>query len=271
MEETLFDYYPMIADVRNEYIKQRRRGKDRETAVNAVLSSFSDELTDSDDGPQVWIGLASITASKKELTEGLLERASLAYRQLSESCPEMRTILAASMERICNLSNLGTEAKYPRVRSYKPDWKNGDTFLYHLSGEYPRSFGLDDWNIVIRKIGEFFDDNDNWQELVYISLSFPGNIPGSSDELEQLGFIPFTKRDDGYVCIGKLTFKSSRQLKALNLQKIGCFPNARAPQNEVISVVPSQGWPMIPDSNHKEINDIEVYACLGYKKYGIVF
>ena len=64
MEETLFDYYPMIADVRNEYIKQRRRGKDRETAVNAVLSSFSDELTDSDDGPQVWIGLASITASK---------------------------------------------------------------------------------------------------------------------------------------------------------------------------------------------------------------
>ena len=78
----ILDFFPMISDVKDSYRRAREKGYTREEAIQKVREDYCGELSDSDESPQVWIGLAEVTGRRKELTNTLLSEADSAFSAL---------------------------------------------------------------------------------------------------------------------------------------------------------------------------------------------
>ena len=65
----IFEYFPLILDVKDSYRKYREKDCGREEATEKLREEYANELRDADDRPQVLIGLAEVTGRRKELTE----------------------------------------------------------------------------------------------------------------------------------------------------------------------------------------------------------
>lgn len=267
----LSDEFPIIWDVGAEYRKRRHRGKGREEAIAEVLDYFSSELADSDDGPQVWIGLAQVTSGKKELTSELMMKAQEAFDQLSEMFPEVSGSLLSARERVCDPGKVGPEAKYSKKRIYKPVWAIGDTFIYRLQGERAVKLGLLGCYAVLRKVGEEFNNQDDWIQSVYLTVCTLDRIPKTAADLSTLGIIPCFGHLSGgikkYEYQRGLYITSPQRERAAQLTKIGCFPDAAPPPNEEINPF-GVSYPLVPYANQPFFQDVEDYLCSGYRDYG---
>ncbi len=226
----ILEFFPMILDVKDSYRRFREKGANREEAIAKVRSEFAQELSDADDGPQVWIGLADVTGRRKELTEDLLQKAEAAFAALEESCPEARSALRVKKKTVCDPSKLGPEAKYRKKTAFLVDWQIGDTFAYQIRGEAMKKHGLDGWHIICRKVHEFVYSEDCRAQGMYFSLCPPGELPQTAEELEQLGYVPLMQTgDDEYLFMGEVWVTSKSAEKKTYFQKIGNFAELAPP------------------------------------------
>ena len=126
-------------------------------------------LSDQDDAPQVWVGLAMAMYMSDELTDAVIKKASKGFAYLTSIVPdEYKTVFIDAGTAVCDLPHTGKKKAYSKPVRYTVPWRDGDTFCYKMSGAYPARFGLDDWNIIARKVGISAADDT---QLVCLTLS----------------------------------------------------------------------------------------------------
>ncbi len=226
-------YNPLVEDVVYAYGTYRRGGKNREETVEQLREDFADDLGDYDCGPVVRIGLAMALCQKKELTVELRDDAIAAIDELIAGDvwgPEGNKVLERARKTLLQEKMLGDEAKYRPRRKYIPDWKEGDTFAHKMTDPLAEKLGMGGWYILFRKEREFVDKTESHWQLVNVYFCPPDRLPKTTEELDQLGCV---KVNNGKVYHAYFIIKSKRGEDSLELEKIGCFPDAALPEDRI--------------------------------------
>ena len=128
---------------------------------------------------------------KKELTSDVLKDAQSSVEELlaEDWDKKILTDLHDLADYIGNPKWLGTEARYPLRRLYIPQWEIGRYFSHPLTIDMARYLGIGNWYVLFRKVGEYVDKDQRPVQLVYASLCPPDQLPHTSEELHNLGFI----------------------------------------------------------------------------------
>ena len=96
-------------------------------------------------------------------------------------------------------------------------------------------------------------------QLVYITICRPDSIPKTERELRALGCLRMMKHDEKWDYIGQLFFRNRKDEETWRLRKIGCFPNAGAP-NDSTRENPLVSMPLFGtlrrNSNHLDYEDL---------------
>ena len=257
--ETIF---PLIKDISDLYRLYRRRGMSREEACQYVIKENEKELQDADDGPQVWIGLAKITGSKNELTEELLARAETSFDALEKAFPDIKNELLKARMKICDISLIGNESPYPKKKYFRPDWQVGDTFIVQLESKEPP---LENKVILLRKIEEQLDCNDNYEQIFYLTICDQDHLPTNDHELNALSYIPGHYQDKQYGFRLSITVGSRKGLDAFQLTKLGNFPDIHYPMMENKDDIP---YPIIAYRG-RNTGFLDHYVYWNYRRFGI--
>lgn len=263
----IFDIFPLAADVCKTYGHFRDTGLARDRAAGEVLAMYSGELSDQDDAPQVWVGLAVAMYMSDELTDAVIKKASKGFAYLTSIVPdEYKTVFIDAGTAVCDLPHTGKKKAYSKPVRYTVPWRDGDTFCYKMSGAYSARFGLDDWNIIARKVGISAADDT---QLVCLTLSPPDVIPKSTSELDSLGLLPSFQYDAGYNFMFKISIPSAQRLKRMKFVPIGNFADAVPPYHDFEK---DAGLSIYVSSYTSEdsIPNWVVNSCLNYRKFGLV-
>ena len=268
----IFEYFPLILDVKDSYRKYREKDCGREEATEKLREEYANELRDADDRPQVLIGLAEVTGRRKELTEELLRDAEAAFAALEKAFPEARAVLRAKKKTVCDPNKCGPEAKYRKKTIYRPYWQLGDTFAYAIMGQELKDAGFEGWYIIARKVREFIHSEDCCEQGMYFSLCPPDRIPTTTKELEALDYVPLLQvRHDEYLFMGKVWVNSRSEEKYTFFRKIGNFPQAAPPTNEhLIGDGPHSCTSQLPgfgDKTYFWLLERDVFR--GYRSFGL--
>lgn len=84
----IFDIFPLAADVCRTYEHFRDTGLASDRAAEEILAMYSGELSDQDDAPQVWVGLAMAMYMSDELTDAVIKKASKGFAYLTSIVPD---------------------------------------------------------------------------------------------------------------------------------------------------------------------------------------
>lgn len=263
----IFDIFPLAADVCKTYEHFRDTGLARDRAAGEVLAMYSEELSDPDDASQVWGGLAVAMYMSDELTDAVIKNASKGFAYLTSIVPdEYKAAVIDAETAVCDLPHTGKKKAYLKPVRYTVPWRDGDTFCYKMSGAYPARFGLDDWNIIARKVGISAADDT---QLVCLTLSPPDVIPKSTSELDSLGLLLSFQYDAGYNFMFKISIPSAQRLKRMKFVPIGNFADAVPPYHDFEK---DAGLSIYVSSYTSEdsIPNLVVNSCLNYRKFGLV-
>lgn len=139
----------IACDVKEYYMKCLREDMSADEAEASAVSYFSEELSDSDDGPVVVLALADTAWRVGRLSEKLkkaaiviidsgegLERWKEAGTQLLK---KRQDVLQKLKERL--LSPQPPEKKIYKYKLYKCQWKVGDVFAYRFESEFAKEKG----------------------------------------------------------------------------------------------------------------------------------
>lgn len=117
-------------------------------------------------------------------------------------------------------------------KKYVPDWKIGDTFIHAFESPIAEKCGVAGQYIVMRKVGEYQNEDDEVIQLVVMSVCPADAIPKTSAELIELGVIPMYPVQKRRDYRAQLRIVSKRGENALKLTKIGCFPDVGMPADQ---------------------------------------
>ena len=132
---------------------------------------------------------------------------------------------------------------------------------------------LEGWHIIARKVNEIVLAEDCCIQVMYYFLCPPDTIPSTAEELEQLGYVPLRKLQDGsYYYLGKVWVNSKSDEKKTFFKLIGSFPQVFPPANETIHI---EGKHFREDQYPAEIDGayfwyLENDVGYGYSTYGIM-
>lgn len=140
-------------------------------------------------------------------------------------------VIAAKYRWAVSLSNqAGTEKK--QRKRYVPDWKIGDTFIHAFESPIAEKCGVAGQYIVMRKVGEYRNEDDEVIQLVVMSVCPANAIPKTSAELVELGVIPMYPVQKRRDYRAQLRIASKRGENSLKLTKIGYFPDVGMPADQ---------------------------------------
>lgn len=236
-----FSEFPLISEVKEDYIELRRNGSNRLDATEKLKGEYSDELGigEADDGLLFWIGLADGQYALKELTLEAAELAEKALQQL-EKC--VWGITPGDIQRKRMHYQL---APMPERKSVKPKpqfhckWKIGDTFAYQLNGLKADALGISGQYVLMRKVAEVVFDKVNVFPVVTLSLWKAPPFPQNTQEFMSVPFVKLNRGRlrnpyDKFEYRGELIIKNKRELDSLSLIYLGNFDNVTMPDDEVI-------------------------------------
>lgn len=258
--DSIMDYYPSL----------RRQGYTRESALNTIFQEYRNEKDDEDEAAYLFIALAAALCKRNELTVQLREEALKAVDRLRKQSSYDR-----SQEKFDHLikcfseDRIGEEAQYKNKRMYDPKWNRGDTFIHAFSQPEAQKMGLIGWCIVLRKAGEYTDQEEHHMQLVYITVCKSDAVPQSAGDLQALGYLRMMQHDKGWDYLGQLYFKSRKDEERWQLQKIGCFPEIVVP-SDAITENPLVSMPFYGPINRNSTQlSYENTICSLIKLYGI--
>lgn len=263
----IFNIFPLATDVFKTYEHFRSIGLSRDKSADEVITMYSEELSDQDDAPQVWVGMAFAMYTADELTTTVIGKASQSFSYLASLVPDdykMTFIDARTI--ICDMPHVGKGRVYSKRDRFTVPWIDGDTFCYKMSGAYPARFGLDNWNIIVRKIGALEADNS---QLICLTLSPSDVLPKNTQELDSLGLLPSFLYDAGYNFLFRMPIPSAQQLKRMNFVPIGNFADAMMPSANIEKDAGLSIY-MSSYTSKNSIPNWVVNSCLNYRKFGLI-
>lgn len=269
----LFDLYPMINEVIDDYRLLRQNGKDREVAISQIKNDHLLELSDIDDAFAIKIGLAIALCKKDELTVNIRDDAlNLLKNRLNSEIldPALASSFKMIEQTLLDPQRIGNASHYPVKKMYTPDWKIGDTFCHQLIHLPNRFLSYQGWYIIFRKVGEYEDRELRRCQLVYATLCPSSQLPTTTEELDKLGLIRMMPAPNGkwrYQC--QIILKSKKDELFWNLNKIGSFPQAKQPDDGEVEN-PYLAMPLFGKLRKTDTIPIfEESICRAYQKYGI--
>ena len=262
---------PIIKDIETQYVRYRKKGNSRSETIEAIRSEYAQGLKDADDRVAILIGLSLALCKKNELLE------SIAAETLREmkcvTCEETgcsrANIYFSEIEKLLNDKTVyGDEAFYKRATAYVPDWEIGDVFSHVLTYPASEGLGITGWVILLYKVGEYVDTFDAHNQLMYISLCPSDKVPACKEDFEKLGFLPVMCMGNHIEYLAQITIKSKKAEDALELCKIGCFPDMPFPGNPA-KENPVTAMPLFGRMRRTDIwLGYENQICSFYKRYG---
>ena len=131
-------------------------------------------------------------------------------------------------ESLSNQTGMGKKQR----KKYVPDWKIGDTFIHAFESPIAGKCGVAGQYIVMRKVGEYRNEDDEVIQIVVMSVCPADAIPKTSADLIELGVIPMYPVQKRRDYRAQLRIVSKRGENALRLTKIGCFPDVGMPADQ---------------------------------------
>ncbi len=190
-------------DVRDDYCTALKYSADDEDALKIFIDEHKAELSDSDDGPVVWLALAKTMWSKGRLNDFVTEKAVQAAKDDLKnwegySDKDYNNRKKNLDKFISQLMSPQPEAKpLKRVPPFVCDWKHGDAFLWKDRGtiyfKYPdddKCRYLQDYGIVI-----IFDkiihgkDYGYSKDYLKVFLKFSENNRVSFEDINKLPYM----------------------------------------------------------------------------------
>lgn len=242
-------------DIKSQYKELLQKGKTNEEALKRIISLYREEIEDYDDGPVFWMVLADILWDFGRLTEEVKLKA-LKEIEIGGNLKKWRKegtikdyeVRKQELEKLKEKLNtpMPEEKKIAKYRSYKCEWKIGDTFAYKIEGEYAKGTKFEGEYFIIRKVGEGTWYPEHIIPIVYVQLTNNKKIPRNKEELDKLEYIPIARKYDPKIkytkeLIEKLpiiyTMKlinTSKRIIPKKLIYIGNFKNAKTPEDELV-------------------------------------
>lgn len=221
-----------VNEVQKEYTNLRASGKNRATAISMLKTGYSKEMQDEEDYAAIIIGLFLALCKKKELTKEIAEAARAVVfdvRSRQNTIEPLARHIVKVEPLLNDASLLGDEATYKRRVPYVPNWKIGDTFSHTIMCDHAKKLGIEGWQVLFYKAGEFVDESCKHRQLMYVLLCPPGAEPGDNVQFENLEFLRMMKHDGKWDYLTQITIKNKKDEMLYGLQKIGNFPNIQYP------------------------------------------
>lgn len=229
--------FPMLSEIKEEYIKYRQDGQSRAEATQSLIHSYRNEITmgQDDDGLLFWIGLADAQYYRKELTAEAAQKASDALDRMEElkwditpgDITRRRTHYAAAPM---------PERKVGKPRpKFRCSWNIGDVFAFKLVGEHSQKLGITGNYMLYQKVDEveIFDG----RIIPIVTLGFcHQSLPGTADEFLDIPHLILSKCLYGELK-GKFSHKaqlvidSNKQIERNCLQFLGNYPLREYPDD----------------------------------------
>ena len=233
----LIDDYPLVFDILEEYHALEENGIDNKTACSMLRQRYWQELEDTDDGDIVWIALAIAQAGSSASDETLRQKALYAIENRLHD-DELPAELARAFKQAAKLVNRADNAhrkEHRKARSYRPEWRVGDTFAHLLSHPLTSRAELEGWYVLFRKTGEYTDVKQKTHQLGYLSLCPPEKLPHKKEELEALGYLRVMPAGSAsWEYLVQIEIQSKKAERELQFEYLGSFPDAAKPPDEVL-------------------------------------
>ena len=239
----------IVNEVQKEYTNLRASGKDRATAISMLKDSYNKEMQDEEDYAAIIIGLFLALCKKKELTKEIAEAARTVVFDVR--CRQnMIGPMARHFIKVESLLNdetlLGDEATYKRRVPYVPDWKIGDTFSHTIMCDHAKKLGIDGWQVLFYKVGEFVDEFCRHRQLMYVLLCPPGTEPIDNEQFENLECLRMMNHGEKWDYLTQITIKNKKDELLYGLQKIGNFSSISPPsdrtEEDPLTAMPMFGY-----------------------------
>ena len=234
--------FPILEEIKDEYIQLRQNGNDRATAVQKLKKSFNElQEDDEDEDAQLFrIGLADAQYYRKELTEEVAQNALKALDVIAgfdwDVCPGD---LNRRREHYAKAPMPERKAGKPRPK-FRCQWKIGDTFAYQLTSQEAKDLGIYGKYMLLRKVSEVECSNGALDPIVTISLWDSDIFPTSVEEFMS---VPLLKLCEGgrsfspsenFEYRTEIVIKRTKQLSDIPLVFVGNFADVPMPADEII-------------------------------------
>lgn len=234
--------FPMLEEIKDEYLALRRQGNSRNEATQQLISNYADEITKGvdDDGVIFWIGLADAQYYRKEITEEVAKRGIIALDRLAGAG---MGIAVGDIERRRNHYAAApmSEKKVGKPRpKFRCQWNIGDTFAYQLRGPRAERYGIAGKYCLFRKVDAYECSDGKLVPAVTVSLWDREPFPRSTDEFCS---VPMLRIEGGGRCgapkdkyeyRAQFWLENKKQLMNLPLQFVGNFQDVPMPEDEVV-------------------------------------
>ena len=252
--------FPMLAEIKYDYIRFRREGNSREEATQALLNAYHNEITTGaeDDGLLFWVGVADAQYSRKELSEEVAKNALEALDQIQNS---VWNLCIGDLER---RRKKYAQAPMPERKVGKPrppfccDWKFGDTYAYQLKGPYAERMNLDGTYALLRTV-----HNTEWigRIVPIVTITFWGSkpFPQNSEEFASVPIAILGNTLKFYTlellfCYSSIFYiGNKRELEAFELEYVGNFADVTMTWEEMVEAEKDAAVISIPDRFGRDI------------------
>lgn len=180
--------FPIIAEIKEEYMHQRRSGRSRDEAIAALQNSYQDELTigAEDDGLLFWVALADAQYALKELSSSVSEKALDALSQLDHPSWSIVPKDLTARRKNYSAAPMAERKTLPKSRKFRCTWKIGDTFAYLLSGNCAKEHELAGRYMLLRKVDEVEFGDGRLLPVVTLTLWDNEPLPTNSKECQRI-------------------------------------------------------------------------------------
>ncbi len=227
-------------DVKETYQMKLEEGKNKEQALNEILTEFDWAMDDEIDSEIFWIALADTLLTSNNLSYWIRNKAldeikkgkSLAIWKEQATKQEYE---ARNREIQKIKENLQNTLYLKNNPNYKGKWEIGDVYAYRIEGKETRE---DEGRYLLFRI----IDETEWIRgkvpITYIQITEKNKLPTEKNELEKLEYIIMRNFENvryGYRTVIESTSKRTIPEKLIY---IGNYQNIQPPQKEYIQELP---------------------------------
>lgn len=180
-------------DVKTEYVDLLHRNMSNEDIVQKLITDYDD--ADESDKECFWTALAAIQWKYGRLTDSVKEKAfdyidiALSNALVESKRKRVLTDLKAQLN-----TDQPAEKKVRPYRLVKTTWKNGDVYIYRITGCSAESKFYEGKFVLFRKVFESSVHPGHITPVVSVKLTEEASIPRTVEEYDKLPYCPVWKR-----------------------------------------------------------------------------
>lgn len=231
--------FPLLAEIKGEYIQYRRDGCDRAEATRRVLAQYDAELIPGREPAcsLVWIGLADAQFFRKELTSHVAKMATdSADRLLNSGLGISEGDLQRRKAKYTRAPMAEKRVGNPKEPFWCP-WELGDTFAYPLTGQEAERSGVAGCYALLRKVGSALYETKYLMPVVTVTLWRKETLPVTARDYFSVPPMVL----EGASC-AELVIENRRQWEALSMTYLGNFQDPAFMEEVQASVVFQPEW-----------------------------